>query len=288
MHPQVLQGSEQRHLLRVGAGPGPPLTSLLSPHHQPELLTVHQPTGHGLGADPGGHGPAQESTQPETPRVQLPLSELRKCDQPGEATSSQRCWEFSLRNSGQSFQRVSLAGATSHPATAAATRGSGLGRGRPLTRSRADISSTRLSAPLRSSQARPRLPRFCLEHKLVSRGFPTLSRTGSLPGSPHRLQASLRCAHPFLQPPSGLSGPPLTVAQVTTPPGAALLPPKVCPDRALTPKGSTQGDRVPGWGMHCRQPPPWPSPFPAQPRTFCACYGCYSRGPGLCSQEWGT
>lgn len=133
-----------------------------------------------------------------------------------------------------------------------------------------------------------RLPRFCLEHKLVSRGFPTLSRTGSLPGSPHRLQASLRCAHPFLQPPSGLSGPPLTVAQVTTPPGAALLPPKVCPDRALTPKGSTQGDRVPGWGMHCRHPPPWPSPFPAQPRTFCACYGCYSRGPGLCSQEWGT
>lgn len=101
--------------------------------------------------------------------------------------------------------------------------------------------------------------RLCPKQELVSRSFLNLRRAGSPLGSPPS------CRRPFLQAHSGLSASP----QSGTPPGAALHPPKVCPDLALTPKSSTQGDRasprhVPGWGTHGMPPPP-PAPCPAQP-----------------------
>ena len=168
----------------------------------------------------------------------------------------------------------------------------------------ADNSSTRVSAPLQSSQARSRLLRFCLEQKLVSRGFPDLSRTGSLPGSPHRLQASPRCMHPFLQPPSGLSGPPLTVAQVlpcSRQRSALTLhsPPRAAHRETVSQAGACTAG-TPVHGPHRSQPSPaayllcvlrllftWP--WPVQPgvghlSTF-SCMANTARQPGAAGEH---
>lgn len=67
MHLKVLQGSGQRPLFWMGLGDGPvshPAPLALPPTRAAQILS---PTGHELGADPGGHrppGPQQKGTGP--------------------------------------------------------------------------------------------------------------------------------------------------------------------------------------------------------------------------------
>ena len=68
--------------------------------------------------------------------------------------------------------------------------------------------------------------------------------------------------------------PPLAVAQAATPSRGCSAPAKVCPDLALAPKGSTQGDTaspsLPQIGTHTAGPPP-PQPARAQLSLYLLC-----------------